>query len=80
MLPDIDFDAIITVCDDANEQCPYFPGKATRLHYNFPDPAKLSGSEEEIMQHFRNIRDQIKAFSKRFVVDSDKSRRHLNKS
>lgn len=63
----IDFDLIITVCDNAKERCPYFPSKAERFHYNFPDPAKAVGTEEEIMNEFRMVRDLIKDFCKDYV-------------
>lgn len=66
----IKFDLILTVCDHAAERCPVFPSTAKRFHYNFPDPAKGKGSEEEIMSLFRNVRDQIKAYSKQFVEDN----------
>ena len=59
---DFNFDFIITVCDNAKERCPYFPSKAIRLHHNFPDPAKAQGSEEEIMQSFREVRSLIKDY------------------
>jgi arsenate reductase len=64
---DIKFDHIITVCDNANEACPFFPGKAERSHQNFPDPAKARGSEEEILVEFRRVRDMIKVYSADFV-------------
>ena len=57
---DIDFDFVITVCDNARERCPYFPTKAQKFHYNFPDPAKATGTETEIMAEFRTVRDMIK--------------------
>ena len=63
----IDFDYLITVCDHAKEACPYFPTKATKFHHNFPDPAKASGTEEEIMSEFRRVRDMIKSYAKDFV-------------
>lgn len=63
----IDFDFIITVCDNAYEHCPHFPTTAKKFHYNFPDPAKASGSEEEIMEQFRIVRNMIKEYSKKFV-------------
>ncbi len=57
----ISFDYVITVCDEANaERCPVFPGGGQRLHWGFPDPSNLSGNEEEIMEHTRNIRDAIR--------------------
>lgn len=63
----IDFDAVITVCDNANEACPYFPGNVERFHYNFPDPAKATGTPEEVLNEFRRVRDMIKAYSADFV-------------
>ena len=63
----IQFDNVITVCDNANEACPFFPGKVERFHQNFPDPAKVRGSAEEIMDEFRRVRDLIKVYSKDFV-------------
>ena len=63
----INFDFIITVCDNAKERCPYFPSKAERLHYNFPDPAKASGTEEEIVNEFRRVRVLIDDYCKDFV-------------
>ena len=64
---DINFDFVITVCDHAKEQCPFFPSNAKKFHYNFPDPAKASGTDEEIMNHFREVRELIKEYSKQFV-------------
>ncbi len=64
---DIDFDYVITVCDNAKESCPYFPTKAVKLHYNFPDPAKATGTEEEVMKKFEEVRDMIKAYIADFV-------------
>ncbi len=64
----IDFDFIITVCDNAKENCPFFPSAAKKFHHNFPDPAKAAGSDEEIMLEFRRVRDMIKTYSKEFVA------------
>lgn len=64
----VPFDYIITVCDNANERCPYFPGKAERLHHNFPDPAKASGTEEDIRGQFRATRDLIKDWCRDFAA------------
>lgn len=64
----IDFDYVITVCDSARERCPYFPSSAQLFHHNFPDPAKATGTEEEIMAQFRAVREQIKAYAKDFVA------------
>jgi arsenate reductase (thioredoxin) len=54
------FDNVITVCDDANEACPFFPGAQSRLHWSFEDPSKAEGSEEERLEAFRRVRDGIK--------------------
>ena len=65
---DIDFDYIITVCDHANENCPYIPSKnAVRLHHNFYDPSKLVGTDEEKHAAFLKAREEIKAYFKAFV-------------
>ena len=69
---EVDFDYVITVCDNAKEACPYFPTKAVKFHYDFPDPAKVTGSEEKIMQQFREVRDLIKAYSKDFIENKAK--------
>jgi len=70
---DIPFDYVITVCDNANEACPYFPGNVVRFHFNFPDPAKAKGTEDEIMEEFRRVREMIKVYSAEFV------QKHLGK-
>ncbi len=69
---DIPFDYVITVCDNAKEACPYFPGDVQRFHYNFPDPAKATGTPEEVMNEFRRVRDMIKVYAADFVS------RHIN--
>lgn len=53
------FDLVITVCDDAREACPYFPGASRQIHWSFEDPAAAGGSEEERLAVFRKVRDQI---------------------
>ena len=53
------FDYMITVCDDANEACPFFPGASERLHWSFEDPSRAEGSEEERLAVFRSVRDRI---------------------
>jgi len=65
----IDFDFVITVCDNAKERCPFFPGKSKRLHYNFPDPAKAVGSDEEIKAEFARVRKLIKDYCRHFVAE-----------
>ena len=53
------WDYVITVCDDANESCPVFPGTSERSHWSFPDPSKATGSEEARVSAFRDVRDQV---------------------
>lgn len=55
----VHFDYLITVCSDADENCPFFPGMGQRLHWGFEDPAAFVGSEDEILAKFREVRDQI---------------------
>jgi len=64
---DIEFDYVITVCDNARERCPFFPSKAEKFHYNFPDPARAEGTEAEVMEQFRKVRDQIKEYCRDLV-------------
>ena len=61
----VDFDAVVTVCDKANESCPVFPGNVHRLHVDFDDPPRLAAAaanEEEGLSHYRRVRDEIRAF------------------
>jgi len=55
------FDVVVTLCDDSADNCPVWLGKGRKLHYPFPDPAAVTGSEEEITQAFRQVRDAITA-------------------
>jgi arsenate reductase (thioredoxin) len=55
------WDYLITVCDDANERCPWVPGGATRMHWSFPDPSRATGPEAERLVVFREVRDRIEA-------------------
>ena len=62
---DIEFDYVITLCDDAEQACPFFPAKTAIIHHGFDDPPKLAegaGSEEDAMAHYRRVRDQIRAY------------------
>ena len=73
---DESFDYVITLCDDANEDCPVFFGGVKRLHMGFRDPAEATGSDEEILREFRCIRDEIRArmdgyFKNELGIDSD---------
>jgi arsenate reductase len=56
---EVDFDLVVTVCDDAAESCPVWLGKSRRVHVGFPDPAKATGTEEQILAVFRQVRDDI---------------------
>jgi len=67
---DIDFDYVLTVCDHAKESCPYFPTNAMKFHYNFPDPAKAIGTDEEVMEQFREVREMIKKYAQHFVNEN----------
>ncbi len=60
------FDYVITVCDNANERCPVFPGRTKRIHWSFEDPAAARGTETAILNKFREVRDKIKQKIKNF--------------
>src|SRR3954464_15659840 len=62
------FDYVITVCDNAAETCPLFPGPARRIHWSFPDPAAIEGSEAERQASFRQVRDDIEAQLKTWLA------------
>lgn len=64
----IPFDYVITVCDNANEACPFFPGNVERFHQNFPDPAKATGDAEQVMDEFRSVRNLIRVYSENFIT------------
>ena len=64
-LKDVPFDYVVTVCDNARESCPLFPGRAKIVHRSFEDPprlAKSAATEEEALAHYRRVRDEIRAF------------------
>lgn len=63
------FDYVITVCDQAAETCPIFPGKAQRIHWSFPDPAAVEGSEDERIAAFRTVRDSIEVRFREWLND-----------
>ena len=64
---DLEFDYVLTVCDNARERCPWFPSNAEKIHHSFPDPADATGSEEEILDVFREVRDAVGEYAKEFV-------------
>ena len=65
------FDHVITVCDDANEACPFFPGAVSRLHWSFEDPSKAQGTEEERLAVYRSVRDQLRERIEADLVATD---------
>jgi arsenate reductase len=65
------WDDVITVCDDANEACPFFPGGRRRLHWSFPDPTKATGSEEKQLAVYRRVRDAIRTRTADELVAAD---------
>lgn len=67
----IEFDYIITVCDHANENCPFIPSKnAMRLHHNFFDPSKIEGKQEDTHDAFEKARNEIKDYCNTFVKEN----------
>lgn len=63
------FDYVITVCDNAAETCPVFPGRAQRIHWSFPDPAAAQGSDAEILAAFKQICDDLKGNFQRWIAE-----------
>ncbi len=61
------FDAVITVCDSANESCPLFPGGTERIHWDFDDPTAATGTDEERLRVFRRVRDELQARLRTFA-------------
>ena len=64
------FDYVITVCDNAKESCPLFPGAVERLHHGFEDPAAVNGSDEERLAVFRRVRDELREYLRKFASGS----------
>lgn len=64
---ELPFDFVITVCDSAAERCPVWIGRAHRTHHSFDDPSKRIGSEAEVMENYRRVRDEIKVFCREFI-------------
>ena len=67
---DVNFDMIITVCDNAKERCPVFPSRARQFHHNFEDPAKATGPDDAVSWKFEQVRDLIKAYSQNFIQEN----------
>ena len=70
------FDYVITVCDNANESCPIFPGNTERIHWSFPDPAAIEGSETERLAAFRRVRDALAEKFRGLSTRLDSARTH----
>ena len=69
------FNYVITVCDESSaEKCPIFPGSRERLHWGFPDPSKFNGTEEEILEKVKEIKEQIKSKIQEFIRSKEKDR------
>lgn len=65
------FDLVVTVCDSAAEECPVWLGKGKRVHHSFPDPGKAQGTDEEVMQVFRSVRDDMEREIIKLLDSSD---------
>jgi arsenate reductase len=66
---DIDFDYVVTVCDNARENCPFWPGNSIHIHHAFPDPTHVIGSEEVMKASFAATRNMIRDYAQQFVAD-----------
>jgi arsenate reductase len=69
-----DYDLVVTLCGDAEERCPALPSGVSRTHWPLPDPAKASGSTEEIMETFRRVRDEIGELVKRLFAELEQEK------
>ncbi len=67
------FDYVITVCDNAAESCPVFPGPARRIHWSFPDPAAVAGDDEAVLASFISVRDGLEAKLRQWLDSLDQS-------
>ena len=66
-----EFDYVITVCDNANENCPVFPGRTERLHWSFDDPAAAMGERDARLTVFRRVRDEIASRLRAFIAQGE---------
>ena len=67
------WDYVVTLCDDAHEACPVFPGGRNRLHVGFPDPSAVEGDEATRLQAFRGVRDAIRQWIERWIPSLDRA-------
>ena len=74
-IPDIEFDHVITLCDHADASCPAYWGGTKKVHIGFPDPIRAKGTDDEIMEQFRSVRDQIR---EKVISYLKKGLSHLN--
>ncbi|MCM8816567.1 MAG: arsenate reductase ArsC [Candidatus Omnitrophica bacterium] len=65
----MEFDYIITLCESARQNCPFFPGKAKRIHWDIKDPANAKGTHEEILDEFRKCRDIIRNYIQNLIME-----------
>ncbi len=63
------FDVVVTVCDSARERCPWFAAEAERIHHSFPDPAQATGTEEAVLDAFREVRDAVRDWAEGFAAE-----------
>lgn len=70
------FDYVITVCDRANESCPIFPGGTQRIHWSFDDPTAATGTDEDRLRTFREVRDEIQQRLRMFVTNETRAKHH----
>ena len=78
-LLNIDFDYVITLCDNAKELCPVYPGKTKLIHKPFSDPSFLTGSDETVMNVFRKVRDEIRDFVFSLPQSLEENKNHSEK-
>ena len=74
---DRDVETVITVCGNADQACPMFPGQVNRYHWGFDDPAHARGSDEEVMDEFRRVRDEIRKVFEAYAAGIREGRKHL---
>jgi len=67
-----EFDLVVTVCAEADRECPNWPGSGERVHFPYPDPSEVKGNSREVLQAFRNVRDQIRSDLRRILADWNK--------
>lgn len=67
-----EFDYVITVCDNANERCPIFPGNSKRIHWSFDDPAAAGGDDDRRLAVFRRVRDELRQHLRLFAAAIDR--------